>query len=414
MASPVHDCNQTPGTHITPLYVSDLWDTTPQAFIIKSDGSKLKPGNSYNVFMLETGTAFSSHWADNVECVSDNQGGCTLTVTKGTEGYNGSGEKQLEIDDDSGRVCAETFYVAEQANTSADTCQIITTSTTPNLSFKLNNVEGTFNGSDIRSQKIFIGLFPLDANGNPDYSTNGLSSGSGGTQIGCVDKNAFGNNTFDGNEFNLGSIPKGNYTLQVRKACIGLNDTFDAGSSILCEIQKFSIGDTGATITQNGCAPWHDDCSRDLECLPNNFSGANGEPTSFSCQVPSAAPKPPGTSGSSNFTSALPLPAPCASSEQDTNGNCNSIHTALGNISTNVPGFTKWLLTFILSVAGGIVVLIIIATGYKLMASQGDPEKVKEAREGLTSAIVGLLFIIFSLVILQFITQSVLHIPGFN
>lgn len=109
------------------------------------------------------------------------------------------------------------------------------------------------------------------------------------------------------------------------------------------------------------------------------------------------------------------LPPPCAKADADkNNGNCSIIQTALGNINTGVPGFIKWLITLILSVAGSIVLLIIIATGYRLMASQGDPEKVKEAREGLTAAIVGLLFIIFSLVILQFITISVLHIPAFH
>jgi hypothetical protein len=67
-----------------------------------------------------------------------------------------------------------------------------------------------------------------------------------------------------------------------------------------------------------------------------------------------------------------------------------------------------------LSLSGGIVVLLIIASGYRLMTSQGDPEKVKGAREQLTAAIVGLLFIIFSLVILQAITVDIFHIPGFS
>jgi hypothetical protein len=105
------------------------------------------------------------------------------------------------------------------------------------------------------------------------------------------------------------------------------------------------------------------------------------------------------------------LPLPC--NEFEGNG-CRSINTALGSIPTDIPGFVKWILTIVLSVAGGITLLLIIASGYRLMASQGDPEKVKEAREGLTAAVVGLLFIIFSIVILQFITVDVLHIPGFN
>jgi hypothetical protein len=48
------------------------------------------------------------------------------------------------------------------------------------------------------------------------------------------------------------------------------------------------------------------------------------------------------------------------------------------------------------------------------MISQGNPEQVKGAREQLTAAIIGLLFIIFSLVILQIIGVNILKIPGFG
>ena len=48
------------------------------------------------------------------------------------------------------------------------------------------------------------------------------------------------------------------------------------------------------------------------------------------------------------------------------------------------------------------------------MISQGNPEQVKGAREQLTAAIIGLLFIIFSLVILQVIGFNILRIPGFG
>lgn len=90
---------------------------------------------------------------------------------------------------------------------------------------------------------------------------------------------------------------------------------------------------------------------------------------------------------------------------------CN---TAIGPITTDPGGFIKNVLVLILSLSGGIIILLIIVNGYKLIVSQGDPEKVKEARESVTSAIAGLLLIIFSLAILQFITHDVLHLPGFE
>jgi hypothetical protein len=107
-----------------------------------------------------------------------------------------------------------------------------------------------------------------------------------------------------------------------------------------------------------------------------------------------------------------PLAQPCKNASGKEG--CKEIRTAVGIIPTKANDFTRWILGFALSIAGGIVVLVIIIAGYKLMTSQGDPEKVKNAREQLSAAIVGLLFIIFSLVILEFITRDVLGLPGFG
>lgn len=95
---------------------------------------------------------------------------------------------------------------------------------------------------------------------------------------------------------------------------------------------------------------------------------------------------------------------------------CNgtSCDTAIGTIGTTPEGFINGLFAKILGIVGGIAVLLIIISGYRLMASQGNPEKVQGAKEQLTAAIIGLLFVIFSLVILQVIGYDILRLPGFN
>lgn len=108
-----------------------------------------------------------------------------------------------------------------------------------------------------------------------------------------------------------------------------------------------------------------------------------------------------------------PLSQPCSEDNLGPDG-CKRINTAFGYVSTDASNFTRWVLGFILSISGGIVVLIIIITGYKLMTSQGDPEKIKNAKDQLTAAIIGLLFIIFSLAILELITKDILGLPGFG
>lgn len=66
-----------------------------------------------------------------------------------------------------------------------------------------------------------------------------------------------------------------------------------------------------------------------------------------------------------------------------------------------------------LGLAGGITLLVILASAFQLTISQGDPKKTEEVRQSLTAGISGLLFIIFSMVILRVIGIDILRIPGF-
>ncbi|GIW62172.1 MAG: hypothetical protein KatS3mg089_1024 [Patescibacteria group bacterium] len=93
---------------------------------------------------------------------------------------------------------------------------------------------------------------------------------------------------------------------------------------------------------------------------------------------------------------------------------CAGVITPFGAFSSEPGKFIKDLLRVLLSISGGIVLLLIIRSGYQLMTSQGNPEKITEAKDRITSAIIGLLFLIFSLVILEVIGVDILNIPGFS
>lgn len=91
--------------------------------------------------------------------------------------------------------------------------------------------------------------------------------------------------------------------------------------------------------------------------------------------------------------------------------------TALGDIPTNVPGFVSKVFAVVLSIMGVLAVIFIIISGYRLMGTRGNPdkpEKIQEAKEQLAAAIVGLIFAILSLVMLQFIGFNLLGLPGFK
>ncbi len=95
--------------------------------------------------------------------------------------------------------------------------------------------------------------------------------------------------------------------------------------------------------------------------------------------------------------------------------NCsgNGIWTGLGCINTSVGGFVGSLMGIGIGLAGISALLCIIYSAFILQVSQGNPERLKKAREYLTNCIVGLLVILFSVMILRLVGVTIIKIPGF-
>ncbi|HVA96519.1 MAG TPA: pilin [Candidatus Acidoferrales bacterium] len=139
------------------------------------------------------------------------------------------------------------------------------------------------------------------------------------------------------------------------------------------------------------------------ECPP--FTGFNSTQTICAC-----------VKNGTNYNSApTPLPGPPSPPCQNwSNGECLTFTSAFGPIATNPSGFVKTIFGILLSISGGIALLLIIKAGYQLMTSQGKPEQIQQGRDQLIAAIVGLIFLIFSFVFLQLIGFDILHIYGFG
>jgi hypothetical protein len=118
------------------------------------------------------------------------------------------------------------------------------------------------------------------------------------------------------------------------------------------------------------------------------------------------------TVGTGEFTVKVAPSPVCA--EFNDKGECQSVNTPLGLLHIELSEFTKTIFSLLLSISGIIILFIVIRSGYILLFSQGNAEKVKEAQDRLTSAVVGLLFLVFSLIVLQTIGVDILHIPGFG
>jgi hypothetical protein len=107
-------------------------------------------------------------------------------------------------------------------------------------------------------------------------------------------------------------------------------------------------------------------------------------------------------------------PSPPCAEGQFKDGKCMAVATALGNFSTQPEGFIKSLFAALLSLSGGIALLLIMKSGYLIMTANGKPEAIQSGRDQLVAAIVGLIFLIFSFVILQVIGVDILKIPGWK
>lgn len=96
-------------------------------------------------------------------------------------------------------------------------------------------------------------------------------------------------------------------------------------------------------------------------------------------------------------------------------GQENCYWSGIGSIYTDLPSFiNKNLFGIFLSLAGVLTLLCIIYSAFILQTSSGNPERIKKARQYLTSCIAGLLVIIFSIFILRIVGGTIIRIPGFN
>jgi len=111
-----------------------------------------------------------------------------------------------------------------------------------------------------------------------------------------------------------------------------------------------------------------------------------------------------------------PTPTPVSSNtEPDTI--CKSgkgVQTALGCIPTDPLELVKWAFPFLLGLGGISAFGLIIFSGIRILTSAGNPETIQGAKETITSAVTGLLFIILSLFLLRLIGIEILGLPGLN
>jgi len=93
----------------------------------------------------------------------------------------------------------------------------------------------------------------------------------------------------------------------------------------------------------------------------------------------------------------------------------NGIWTGMGCLPLDLNTLiTSFVLTTGIGIGGGFALLCIIYAAFMMQSSQGNPEKLKKSQEMITSCIMGLMLIIFSVFIMKLIGVNILRIPGFG
>ncbi|MDO8570215.1 MAG: hypothetical protein Q7R97_01360 [Candidatus Daviesbacteria bacterium] len=90
------------------------------------------------------------------------------------------------------------------------------------------------------------------------------------------------------------------------------------------------------------------------------------------------------------------------------------IKTAIGCIPTEPTELINGIIKVAIAAGGGIALLLMIFGVFQMITSAGNPDGVKKGSEQITSAVLGLLFIIFAVMLLKIIGVDILQLPGFQ
>lgn len=93
--------------------------------------------------------------------------------------------------------------------------------------------------------------------------------------------------------------------------------------------------------------------------------------------------------------------------------NNKGVKTAIGCIHTDPAGLVRDILKFSVGIGGGIAFLLMLIGAFQMIISAGDPEALKAGQERFRDAIIGLLFIIFSVFLMKILGVDILGLEAF-
>jgi hypothetical protein len=170
-------------------------------------------------------------------------------------------------------------------------------------------------------------------------------------------------------------------------------------------------------------------------CVTLNFTGTAPDPEKALCDPTTYGPKNETCTGEKlNYCSALEKTDKCptAGSCICYKGDCvtkaksagqigtaygckeREIKTALGCVPIDPAPLIAGLMKYVVALSGGIALLLMIFGSFQMITSGGNAETLKKGREQFVSAVIGLLFVIFAVLLMQIVGVDILGLPGFS
>jgi hypothetical protein len=86
----------------------------------------------------------------------------------------------------------------------------------------------------------------------------------------------------------------------------------------------------------------------------------------------------------------------------------SSLNQQLDSVSkqTTADGLVNSIIQFAVPLSVTAVVVLLVYAGYMMMTSQGNPDKLQEAKSIITNAIIGFVFILLSVTILVLLSNT--------
>lgn len=82
--------------------------------------------------------------------------------------------------------------------------------------------------------------------------------------------------------------------------------------------------------------------------------------------------------------------------------------------TTTIPGVIKYIYLFSIGIAGITALLSIIIGAFQYVTSAGSPDKVKDAKDRIFSAVIGVIILLASVLILRTINPDLVSLSNFT